>query len=42
MRLHGFMLPSAVREVIEEIGAEVDHLRAELEQVKKSQLTKEQ
>jgi hypothetical protein len=34
LRIHGFMLPRAVREVIEEMGAELDRLRAELDQVK--------
>lgn len=34
LRFHGFMLPGAVREVLEELGAEVDRLRTELDQVK--------
>jgi hypothetical protein len=34
MRVYGMVLPRPVREVIEEIGAEVDRLRAELDQVK--------
>jgi hypothetical protein len=36
MRRYGFMLPEQVKDVIAEIGAEVDRLRAELDQVKKS------
>jgi hypothetical protein len=34
MRIYGMILPRPVREVIEEIGAEVDRLRTELDQVK--------
>ncbi len=37
LRIHGFMLPGAVREVIEAMGAEIDRLRAELDQVKTHQ-----
>jgi hypothetical protein len=37
MRIYGMVLPRPVREVIEALGAEVDRLRAELDQVKKSQ-----
>lgn len=34
MVLYGNFLPRPVREVIEELGAEVDRLRTELDQVK--------
>lgn len=41
LRLHGLLLPGAVRELFVEMGAEIDRLRAELDQVKSNQLTRE-
>lgn len=37
MLIYGMILPRPVREVIEELGAEVDRLRTELDQVKSQQ-----
>lgn len=37
LRLHGLLLPGAVRELFCEMGAEIDRLRTELDQVKSNQ-----
>lgn len=34
--LFGFALPGAVREVLTDLGAEIDRLRAEIEEMKRS------
>jgi hypothetical protein len=41
MRIYGMILPRPVRAIIEELGAEVDRLRAELDQVKTHNQPKE-
>jgi hypothetical protein len=41
LRIHGLLLPGAVRELFQEMGAEIDRLRSELDQVKTHQPTKE-
>lgn len=41
MRIYGNFLPRPVREVIEELGAEVDRLRLEVDQVKSQNQPKE-